>query len=133
MDRSDCGAGPGSGEVPELCDACGRLVPVRHLVMLRVPDSSAVSGDARFDGERLLRACCDAHLIALAVGYQHRPFVPEELWSGQITRAVRLLGPLGWEEMYDRLIAMTGLGEEQVMRAVAWQEEHRHPSGPSTG
>lgn len=86
---------------------------------------------ARFDGDRLLRVCCDAHVIALAVSYQRRPFIPEVLWSGQITRAVRPLGPLGWEEMYDRMVA-TGLGEEQVMRAITWQEEHRHRLEPST-
>ncbi|MFE3110593.1 hypothetical protein [Kitasatospora indigofera] len=63
--------------------------------MLRVPDSSAVATDSRFDGERLLRAW--QHLARLAVQYQRRPFVPEELWAGQITRAVRLLGPLDEE------------------------------------
>lgn len=105
------------------------MVPARQLVVSRAPDSSAVSMDARLDGQRLLRACCEPHLIELAVGYLRRPFVPEELWSGQITRAVRLLDPLEGEQMYEQVVAITGLDEEQVMRAVAWQEGHGSPFG----
>ncbi|MER8187225.1 hypothetical protein [Kitasatospora sp. NPDC094015] len=123
--------GPGAGGEPELCDRCGALVPGPELVVLRVPDSSAVAGDVSFDGERLLRACGEAHLIELAAAYQRRPFVTEELWSGQITRAVRRLGPLDdEEELYDRVVATTGLSEEQLMRAAAWQESHGRPLGP---
>ncbi|MFJ1706333.1 hypothetical protein [Kitasatospora sp. NPDC088346] len=120
------------GVVPDgsdLCDQCAVVVPADRLAVLRVPDSSAVTGDARFDGERLLRACGEAHLVELAAVYQHRPFVTEELWAGQITRAVALLGPLDDDEMYDRVAAMTGLDEEQVMRAAAWQETHGRPFG----
>ncbi|WP_371502878.1 hypothetical protein OG871_37145 [Kitasatospora sp. NBC_00374] len=133
MDGSDGEAGTGSGDGPELCDLCGVLAPVRDLVVLRVPDSSAVAVDSRLDGERLLRACCEPHLARLAAAYRCRPFVTEELWAGQITRAVRLLGPLDEEEMYERVVAMTGLDEEQLMRAVAWQDSHGHPSGPGPG
>ncbi|MCX5215824.1 hypothetical protein OG689_42505 [Kitasatospora sp. NBC_00240] len=43
--------------------------------------------------------------------------------------AVRLLGPLDEEELYERVVAMTGLDEEQLMRAVAWEDSHGHPSG----
>ncbi|WP_371503526.1 hypothetical protein OG871_39300 [Kitasatospora sp. NBC_00374] len=129
MDHSDAAEGVGSGDAPELCDGCGRMVPARQLVVSRAPDSSAVSMDARLDGQRLLRACCEPHLIELAVGYLRRPFVPEELWSGQITRAVRLLDPLEGEQMYEQVVAITGLDEEQVMRAVAWQEGHGSPFG----
>ncbi|MFE2914823.1 hypothetical protein [Kitasatospora indigofera] len=85
--------------------------------------------DSRFDGERLLRACGEQHLARLAVQYRRRPFVPEELWAGQITRAVRLLGPLDEEEMFERVVEMTGLDEEQLMRAVAWHDSHGHLSG----
>ncbi|MFD5088575.1 hypothetical protein ACFWOG_38955 [Kitasatospora sp. NPDC058406] len=62
--------------------------------MLRVPDSCAVAMDACLDGVRLLHACGVRHLAQLAVRYRRCPFVPEELWAGQVTRAVRLLGPL---------------------------------------
>ncbi len=115
--------------MPELCDVCGALVAAGELAVLRVLDSSAVAEDARLDGERLLRACGEPHLARLAADYQLRPFVPEELWAGQVTRAVRLLGPLDEEELYERVVAMTGLDEEQLMRAVAWQDSHGHPSG----
>ncbi|MFD0258940.1 hypothetical protein ACFVH7_11795 [Kitasatospora indigofera] len=98
-----------------------------------MPDSSAVAEDARLDGERLLRACGEQHLARLAVDYRLRPFVPEELWAGQITRAVRLLGPLDEEEMYERVVTMTGLDEEQLMRAVARQDSHGHPPGADPG
>ncbi|MFJ1709413.1 hypothetical protein [Kitasatospora sp. NPDC088346] len=132
MDRSGNTAGTGSGEGPELCDECGVLASAREQVVLRVPDSSAVDTDPRFDGERLLRACGRPHLVRLAVAYQRRPFVVEELWAGQITRAVRLLGPLAdEEEMYDRVVAVTGLDEEQLMRAAAWQDSRGRPSGPA--
>ncbi|MEU9130580.1 hypothetical protein AB0D08_21190 [Kitasatospora sp. NPDC048540] len=106
----------------ELCDQCGTLVPIGDAVGLRVPDSSAVTAEARFDGERLLRACCESHLFQLADFYHRRPFVKEELWSGQITRAVGELGPLDEDEMYERVMAVTGLDEEQLMRAVAWRD-----------
>ncbi|MCX5215837.1 hypothetical protein OG689_42575 [Kitasatospora sp. NBC_00240] len=133
MDRSDGTAGTGSGDVPELCDVCGTLAPARDQAVLRVPDSSAVAVDQRFDGERLLRACGEPHLAQLAAAYQRRVFVPEELWAGQITRAVQMLGPLEEEEMYERVVAMTGLDEEQLMRALAWQDSRDHPSGPGPG
>lgn len=134
MDGSDDIAGVGSGDGSELCDECGVLAPLRDMQVLWMPDSSAVDMDPRFDGERLLRACGKPHLVRLAAAYRHRPFVLEELWAGQITRAVRLLGPLVDEaEMYDRMVAMTGLDDEQVMRAVAWQDSHDHPSGRDPG
>ncbi|WP_405015258.1 hypothetical protein [Kitasatospora sp. NBC_01539] len=103
-------------------------MPAGQMVMSYVPDSSAVTGDARFDGQRLLRACGEPHLIELAASYQHRPFVTEELWSAQITRAVRRLGPLDQEEMYERVVTMTGLSEEQLLKAVAWQDSHSRPA-----
>ncbi|MER8188669.1 hypothetical protein [Kitasatospora sp. NPDC094015] len=132
MGDSDGKAAAAPGDVPDLCDVCGALVPRRRLEVLRVPDSSAVTMDARFDGERLLRACCEPHLVQLAAGYQHRPFVAEELWSEQIVRAVRLLGPMDEEELYERVIALTGLDEEQLMRAAAWREDHgSHLYGPA--
>ncbi|MEU9132453.1 hypothetical protein AB0D08_30820 [Kitasatospora sp. NPDC048540] len=131
MDGLGGTGGSGAGGGPELCDRCGAVVPLPELVVLRVPDSSAVAGDMRFDGERLLRACGEAHLVELAALYQHRPFVTEELWSGQIVRAVRLLGKLDDEEMYERVVAMTGLSEEKLRRAAAWQERHGRPSGPA--
>ena len=31
--------------------------------------------------------------------------------------------------MYERVVALTGLDEEHLMRAVAWKESHGHPSG----
>ncbi|WP_371503085.1 hypothetical protein OG871_37965 [Kitasatospora sp. NBC_00374] len=70
-------------------------------------------------------------MVQLATDYQHRPLIAEELWAGQITRAVRLLGPLDDEAMYEQVVAITGLNEEQVMRAAAWRETHRHPFGPT--
>ncbi|MFC6600533.1 hypothetical protein [Kitasatospora paranensis] len=42
-----------------------------------------------------------------------------------LPRAVRRPGPLDDGEMYERVAAMTGLGEEQLSRAVAWQQS-RH-------
>ncbi|WP_371502997.1 VWA domain-containing protein [Kitasatospora sp. NBC_00374] len=123
------GFGPRIEFLRQLDTLQGRLLD-NALVVLRAPDSSAVAMDARFDGERLLRACCEPHLARLVAAYQHRRFVAEELWAGQITRAVRLLGPLDEEEMYDRVVAVIGLDEEQLMRAVAWQGSHSGPSGP---
>ncbi|WP_354642929.1 hypothetical protein [Kitasatospora camelliae] len=80
MARADGTARIDSGDdAPELCDECGLLAPARELVVLRVPDSSAVDTDPRFDGERLLHACCEPHLVRLAAGYRRRPFVVEEL------------------------------------------------------
>ncbi|MFI6448847.1 MULTISPECIES: hypothetical protein [unclassified Kitasatospora] len=46
---------------------------------------------------------------------------------------MRLLGPLDEKEMYDRVVVMTGLDEEQMMRAVAWQDGHGHSSGAGPG
>ncbi|MFD5087420.1 hypothetical protein ACFWOG_32900 [Kitasatospora sp. NPDC058406] len=133
MDRFEETAGVGPGDASELCDACGALVAVGKAAVLWVSDSSAVGTDGRSDGERLLRACGERHLAWLAVRYRRRPFVPEELWAGQITRAVRLLGPLDDEEMYERVIEMTGLDEERLIRAVAWQDSHGRPSGAGPG
>ncbi|MFJ1709274.1 hypothetical protein [Kitasatospora sp. NPDC088346] len=134
MARSNGTAGIGSGDdAPELYDERGLLAPAPELVLLRVPDSSAVATDPRVDGRRRLRACCDPHLARLAAGYQRRPFVVEELWVGQITRAVRLPGPLDEKKMYERVVAMAGLDEEQLMRALAGQDGHGHSSGAGPG
>ncbi|WP_331731014.1 hypothetical protein OHV05_37910 (plasmid) [Kitasatospora sp. NBC_00070] len=113
----------------DLCDLCGAVVPVREQTVLRVQDSSAVTMDTRFDGHRLLRTCGEGHMSRLAAVYRARPFVQEELWAGQITRAVSVLGPLPETEKYDMVVALTGLDEDQIMRAVAWQDSHGQPSG----
>ncbi|WP_051813075.1 hypothetical protein [Kitasatospora sp. MBT63] len=66
------------GDIPEVCDLCGALVPPRDLAQLRVPDSSAVTTEPELDGERLLRACGRPRLVGLAAVYQHRLVVDDQ-------------------------------------------------------
>ncbi|MER8186159.1 hypothetical protein [Kitasatospora sp. NPDC094015] len=61
--------------------------------------------------------------------YQRRPFVAEELCSAQIARAVRLLDPMDKEQLYERVIELTGPDEEQLTRAALRREDH-HACGP---
>ncbi|WP_051813002.1 hypothetical protein [Kitasatospora sp. MBT63] len=68
--------------------------------------------------------------MRLAAVYQPRPFVVEELWAGQIARLCASWAVGRYEkEMYDGLVAMTGLDEERLRRAVARQNGHDRPSG----
>ncbi|MEU3464158.1 hypothetical protein ABZ721_29910 [Streptomyces sp. NPDC006733] len=103
--------------VPEtdICDLCARrLTDGCHLSV--VLDSSAIR-----DGRRLVVACSPAHLAVLRQEYRVRPFVAEELWSGQIDRAQALHpGPL----TRDALAEATGLSHLEIQRALAWRK-HR--------
>ena len=118
------------GAGAELCDLCGSPVAPETVVSLQVPDSSAVTDDEHLDGIRLLRACTREHLARLAAAYQLRPFAAEELWAGQIVRALRRLGPADDDlELYDRLIQATGLDDEQMLSAANWQERTSHGRG----
>lgn len=109
--------------VPEtdICDLCARrLTEGCRLGVVR--DSSAVHArtPAR-DGRRLIVACSPEHLAALQQEYRARPFVPEELWAGQIDRALAHRPPPPTREA---LSAATGLGTLEIQRALAWKK-HR--------
>ncbi|MCZ4101409.1 hypothetical protein G3I60_43385 [Streptomyces sp. SID13666] len=119
----------------DICDACARpLTDGCHLNV--VPDSSAIhASDRARDGRRLIAACSPEHLMALQQEYRERPFVPEELWAGQIRRA---LAQQHHGLTSQALSEATGLDDLQIQRAMEW-EQHRaqscehHPHLPETG
>jgi hypothetical protein len=102
----------------ELCDLCARVFPEGESVSGYVPDSSAAHAtDERFDGLRLITACCDDHFDVVKDGYAHRPFVEEELWAAKLTRVLTTGPPaLSMEQLGCR----TGLLEPQIRAAIAW-------------
>ncbi|MCZ4124815.1 hypothetical protein [Streptomyces sp. H39-S7] len=106
---------------PDICDFCGQPIGAQGRLDL-VPDSSAVHArDPDKDGRRLIVVCSPEHLGALRDEYSRRPFVPEELWAGKISRALQgrpgnLIGP-------EVLAAATGLSVEEIDRAVIWKME----------
>lgn len=109
--------------VPEtdICDLCARRL-TEGCQLGVVPDSSAIHArsPAR-DGRRLVVACSPEHLAILQQEYRSRPYVPEELWAGQIDRALELRPrPL----TRDALSAATGLSPLEIQRALAWKK-HR--------
>ncbi|WP_042383098.1 hypothetical protein [Streptacidiphilus melanogenes] len=108
----------------DICDQCGRLLDSEDVRIALVADSSAVHADSdRLDGQRLVLACSDEHLVRLQDVYARRPFVEPELWAGKIERALRrnrcwLSGR--------RLRRATGLSADQIRQALAWRT-----SGPA--
>lgn len=99
------------------------------------PDSSKVHPtNPRLDGKRLVVACGAEHLAELHANYAARPWIDEELWAGKIHRA---LEAAGGELKPDRLSAATGLTDEQLQRAAAWENQRiakrstERPDGPS--
>lgn len=109
--------------VPEtdICDLCARRLTDGCQLGV-VQDSSAIHArsPAR-DGRRLVVACSPEHLAVLQQEYRTRPYVPEELWAGQIDRA---LAPRSGALTRDALAAATGLSHLQIQRALAWKK-HR--------
>ncbi|MCZ4103238.1 hypothetical protein [Streptomyces sp. H39-C1] len=119
-----------SPSVPQtdICDACARpLTDGCHLGVVR--DSSAIHPRHRArDGRRLIAACSPEHLLALQREYRERPFVHEELWAGQILRALAQQ-PDGLAA--EALCAATGLDDLQIRRAMEW-EQHRAQHRPQS-
>ncbi|MCZ4103236.1 hypothetical protein QMK19_23920 [Streptomyces sp. H10-C2] len=119
--------------VPEtdICDLCARRL-TDGCQMGVVPDSSAIHArsPAR-DGRRLVVACSPEHLAALQQEYRTRPYVPEELWAGQIDRA-QALQPKVLSR--DALSAAAGLSLLEVQRALAWKnrDRRRYEQDPQT-
>ncbi|MGI5532461.1 hypothetical protein ACQEVX_35370 [Streptomyces syringium] len=120
---------------PELCDLCGAVVSDGSEFYGLAPDSSVVhSENPKFNGKRWLTACSREHLAGLVEQYKHRPFVDEELWAGKIARAMdQHDGRISTEE----LMATTGLDQDQIERAVQWQNleflRWRHQFGHGEG
>lgn len=107
--------------LPELCDLCGAVISDRTEAYALVPDSSAVHArDPKLNGRRLITACSAEHLAALQEQYRQRPFVSEELWAGQIARALEH-NPEGLSR--ERLSEETGLNPRQIERALAWKNQ----------
>ncbi|MCZ4118979.1 hypothetical protein [Streptomyces sp. H39-S7] len=87
-----------------------------------VPDSSVIHAQSPArDGRRLVVACSPEHLAVLRQEYRNRPYVPEELWAGQIDRALALQ-PQALTR--DDLKAAPGLSHLEIQRALAWKR-HR--------
>ncbi|MCM2417733.1 hypothetical protein [Streptomyces sp. RKAG293] len=109
--------------VPEtdICDLCARRL-TQGCQLGVVPDSSAIHArsPAR-DGRRPVVACSPEQLAVLQQEYRTRPYVPEELWAGQIDRA-QALQPKALSR--DALSAATGLSHLEIQRALAWKR-HR--------
>ncbi|MCZ4103785.1 hypothetical protein, partial [Streptomyces sp. H39-C1] len=83
-----------------------------------VPDSSSIHAvNAKFDGKRMIVTCSREHLAQLVEQYEQRPFVPEELWTGKIGRAL-VTHPDGIRAQ--ELAEETGLDLNQIERAVKW-------------
>ncbi|MDJ0347056.1 hypothetical protein QMK19_39860 [Streptomyces sp. H10-C2] len=119
-----------SAPIPEtdICDACARrLTDGCHLDV--IPDSSALhSRDPARDGRRLVVACSPEHLAALQDEYRTRPFTAEELWAGQVDRALAGQRRLTQQELSE----VTRLTALQIQRARAWKEQQqRRPYGPN--
>ncbi|HET6354614.1 hypothetical protein [Streptomyces sp.] len=110
----DCGE---EGARPELCDLCGSLNWDSARWFAVVPDSSSITVDPAFDGERLVVGCSPEHLAELVKQYDRRPFLEAELLAGKMARAMfRHSG----EVSEDELVAETGLSPEQIEQAVTW-------------
>ncbi|MDF9814577.1 hypothetical protein [Streptomyces sp. SPB162] len=110
--------------VPEtdICDLCARRLTDGCRLGL-VQDSSAIhTRTPARDGRRLVVACSPEHLAVLQQEYRARPYVPEELWAGQIDRAQALQPPPPTREA---LAAATGLSPLEIQRALAWKK-HRN-------
>ena len=115
---------------PELCDYCGTVASDKTALYAFVPDSSATHAHApALDGKRLVTACSEQHLDALADQYRSRPFVEAELWAGKILRAVK---DNPGKRIDDALLTeLTGLTVEQIHAGITWHNEqarafHRH-------
>ncbi|MFD4139774.1 hypothetical protein [Streptomyces sp. NPDC058572] len=81
-----------------------------------VPDSSSITVDPAFEGERLVVGCSPEHRAELVEQYERRPFVAE-LWAGRMAWAMFWYSG---EVSEDELVAETGLSPEQIEQAVAW-------------
>ncbi|MCZ4117935.1 hypothetical protein [Streptomyces sp. H39-S7] len=124
--------------VPEtdICDLCARRLTDGCRLGV-VADSSAIhAGSPARDGRRLVVACSLEHLAALQQEYRARPYVPEELWAGQIDRALALDPPPPTREA---LAAATDLTHLQIQRALAWKKHRtwqlreQNPQTPEAG
>ncbi|MFG3104919.1 hypothetical protein ACGFZL_30980 [Streptomyces sp. NPDC048182] len=114
------GSPTGAGPV-ELCDLCAAVFPESLAVRGWVPDSSAVhAGEDRFDGLRLVTACCYDHFDLIGEGYRYRPYVEEELWAAKLTRALTA-GPPALS--VEQLARRTGLLDAQIRAAIAWHNQ----------
>lgn len=103
----------------EICDACGAVIDPNAEFYSFVRDSSVVHRvDPQFDGQRLVVACSRAHLQQVRDEYARRPWVDEELWAGQLDRA---LTAAGGQSSTEHLAAETGLTPTQIRRAAAWK------------
>ncbi|WP_412538300.1 hypothetical protein R8Z50_20885 [Longispora sp. K20-0274] len=111
-----------------LCDVCGRVLAADEARTALLPDSSAVHPTRRdLDGLRPVSACGPDHLAAVTVELSTRDWADEELWAGQIVRALTDAAPdtVGRAE----LARATSLSHEQIERAVTWHNTQIHRIG----
>ncbi|MGY0236745.1 hypothetical protein [Longispora urticae] len=104
---------------PTLCDICGRVLAASKARTALVPDSSAVHPTRpHLDGLRPVTACGENHLAAVTAELATRDWADEELWAGQIIRALTAAAPdpLGGDD----LARATSLTRDQIERAVTW-------------
>jgi hypothetical protein len=124
MDSDD----PTSAELR--CEVCRAPVDDIAALSALLPDCAAVHPhDPRLDGRSLVTVCGWHHLELLRARYAARPFIDEELWAGQLARALRsdrLRGQRrrrrnGRDPLDQELAKLTGLTVDQVHRALAWR------------
>uniref|UniRef100_UPI003F497425 hypothetical protein n=1 Tax=Amycolatopsis sp. CA-151526 TaxID=3239921 RepID=UPI003F497425 len=106
---------------PDLCDYCGTVITGATALYAFVPDSAAFHAhDPTLDGKRLVTACTDTHLQAIAEQCRRR-FVDAELWAGKILRAVT---DNPGKYIDDALLSeLTGLTVEQIHAGITWHNE----------
>ncbi|WP_344526172.1 hypothetical protein [Streptomyces albiaxialis] len=114
---------------PSTCDLCGTRLTGGAGALAAVPDSSALHPRRRaLDGLRLVRGCSPAHLDRLRAHYRVRPFVLEELWSGQIGRAQ---DSHPYELTPAQIANLTGLLPTQIARALHWRRHQDDEAAPA--
>ena len=111
----------------ELCDVCGTALTAGEQLYALVPDSSAVhQAEPGLDGQRLIVACGPGHLAQLQDEYTRRPWADEELWAGQLARAIATASAGEPGAMTPAtLLEATGLTRQQIERAITWQAEQQ--------
>lgn len=133
-DKVESGDEPAGRRAALRCDLCGAPPTNDPEIFALVLDSSFIhSTDQRFDGQRFLTSCGRVHLATLVERYKRRPFIEEELWAGQVTRAADWLSHLRTPYDLEFLAEVACVTRDELLRAARWTIDQRERQPAAAG